>query len=85
MSEEKTKYVPDNRQTMISNLKTYYVGMMAKHKTNVTVNFNNPVGIGEHNDIIESIDKELESLASAWDKHGILNKFFDEKNKSVYL
>lgn len=84
MIEEKNKK-QDNMQTMISNLKTYYVGMMAKHKANVSVYLNNPAGIGEHNDIIESIDKELESLASAWDKHEILNKFFDEKNKSVYL
>ena len=84
MSEEKNKN-QDDIQTMVSNLKTYYVGMMAKHKANVNVYLNNPAGIGEHNDIIESIDKELESLASAWDKHEILNKFFDEKNKSVYL
>ena len=84
MREEKNKN-QDDIQTMVSNLKTYYVGMMAKHKANVSVYLNNPAGIGEHNDIIESIDKELESLASAWDKHEILNKFFDEKNKSVYL
>ena len=84
MSEEKNKN-QDDIQTMVSNLKTYYVGMMAKHKANVSVYLNNPAGIGEHNDIIESIDKELESLASAWDKHEILNKFFDDKNKSVYL
>ena len=84
MSEEKNKN-QDDIQTMVSNLKTYYVGMMAKHKATVSVYLNNPAGIGEHNDIIESIDKELESLASAWDKHEILNKFFDEKNKSVYL
>tara|TARA_Y100000816_G_scaffold9353_1_gene6012 strand:+ start:52 stop:306 length:255 start_codon:yes stop_codon:yes gene_type:complete len=84
MSEEKNKK-QDSTQTMISNLKTYYVGMMAKHKANVSVYLNNPAGIGEHNDIIEAIDKELDSLASAWDKHEILNKFFDEKNKSVYL
>lgn len=84
MSEEKNKN-QDDIQTMVSNLKTYYVGMMAKHKANVSVYLSNPAGIGEHNDIIESIDKELESLASAWDKHEILNKFFDEKNKSVYL
>lgn len=81
MSEEKN----NDKQIMISNLKTYYVGMMAKHKANVSVYLNNPAGIGEHNDIIEAIDKELDSLASAWDKHEILNKFFDEKNKSVYL
>ena len=55
MSEEKN----NNKQTMISNLKTYYVGMMAKHKANVSVYLNNPAGIGEHNDIIEAIDKEL--------------------------
>lgn len=80
MNKENTE-----KQEMISSLKTYYVGMMAKHKANASVYLNNPVGIGEHNDIIESIDKELEGLANAWDKHEMLNKFFDEKNKSVYL
>ena len=41
MSEEKNKK-QDSTQTMISNLKTYYVGMMAKHKANVSVYLSNP-------------------------------------------
>ena len=64
------------RQNIITNLKMYYTGMIAKHKTNVQVYITNSAGIGEHNDIVESIDKELDALASAEDKLNVLIKHF---------
>jgi hypothetical protein len=36
----------------------------------------NPVGIGEHSDIIETIEKELEAMARYQDQLDILKKYF---------
>jgi len=42
------------------------------------VYFNNPVGIGEHPDLLTEIDKYIEKLESATGKLETLNKYFDE-------
>jgi hypothetical protein len=47
------------------------------HKTNIEVYMQNVVGIGEHSDIIETIQKELDSMATAHDRLEMLNKYFD--------
>ena len=36
----------------------------------------NPVGIGEHSDIVESIEKEVEKISDAEDKIEAINKHF---------
>jgi hypothetical protein len=46
------------------------------HKANIEVYMNNVVGIGEHSDIIETIQKELDAMATAHDRLEMLNKYF---------
>ena len=61
---------------------SYLVGGINKHKANIEVYMNNTIGIGEHSDIIETIDLELEKLATYHDKLEMLVKYFpktDEK------
>ena len=36
------------------------------------------VGIGEHSDIIETIQKELDKMATADDRLEMLNKYFND-------
>ena len=45
-----------------------YQGDVATAKANIKVYLNNPVGIGEHPDIIAAIDSEVEKAASAFEK-----------------
>lgn len=45
-------------------------------KANVLVYQRNPVGIGEHSDIVESIEKEIEKIADAEDKIEAIEKHF---------
>ncbi len=40
------------------------------------ITLNQSVGIGEHSDIIDAIEKELDSMASYEDKLQVLNKYF---------
>ena len=51
-------------------------GVLALHKANVQVYLNNPAGIGEHRDVMEAIQSELDKMASAHDQLEMLNKYF---------
>jgi|TARA_B110000444_G_C18645039_1_gene503325 hypothetical protein len=46
------------------------------HKMNVEVYLTNPAGIGEHSDIMEAIQVELDKMASAHDRKEMLTKYF---------
>ena len=52
----------------LENLGLYYEGLMAKAELNISVYLENPVGIGEHSDIVEAIDCELGKWVDAKDK-----------------
>jgi hypothetical protein len=47
------------------------------HKTNIDVYMEKVVGIGEHSDIIETIQKELDAMATAHDRLDMLNTYFN--------
>ena len=46
------------------------------HKINVEVYMQKVVGIGEHSDIIETVQKELDQMAAAHDRIEMLEKYF---------
>jgi predicted DNA-binding protein len=43
---------------------------------NVEVYLANPVGVGEHSDIMEAIEKELEEMAKYHDHIEVLKEYF---------
>tara|TARA_R100000482_G_scaffold78192_1_gene30580 strand:+ start:764 stop:961 length:198 start_codon:yes stop_codon:yes gene_type:complete len=51
-------------------------GHIKKHVANVEVLLNNPRGIGEHGDIINEIEKELNEVAKYEDLIKVMNKYF---------
>ena len=51
-------------------------GHIKKHIANVEVLLNNPRGIGEHGDIINEIEKELNEVAKYEDLIKVMNKYF---------
>ena len=64
------------RDMLIDAQTSYLVGNINKHKANIEVYMNNTVGIGEHSDIMETIDLELEQMANYHDKLEMLTKYF---------
>ena len=64
------------RDDILKSQIRYYEGLIAKHKQNVEVYLTYPVGIGEHSDVIETIDLELDKAAAYHDKLEILTKYF---------
>tara|TARA_B100001057_G_scaffold156054_1_gene156455 strand:+ start:1285 stop:1476 length:192 start_codon:yes stop_codon:yes gene_type:complete len=63
---------------MIKALKSHAQGHIDKHKMNVEVYLNNSVGIGEHPDVLEAIEKELAVIAQYMDELEVLNRYFPE-------
>ena len=61
---------------MISALLAHAQGDIQKHKMNVEVYLNNPVGIGEHSDIMEAIETELNMIAKYEDQVSVIKKHF---------
>ena len=73
---------------------SYLRGQINKHLANVTVLLQSPTGIGQHQDIQESIEKELGSVAEYDGKLNMIAKYLvpqqpenegtsDDKNSTV--
>ena len=64
------------RNMMINTALEHAKAHVNKHKMNIEVYLTNPAGIGEHSDIMEAIEVELEEMAKYEDHIEILNKYF---------
>ena len=66
------------KQQLIDGLIAKYNGDIGAARANIQVYLTNPVGIGEHPDIIAAIDLELIKIAEAEDKLLALEKHFSK-------
>ena len=64
------------REQLIKALLAHAQGDIAKHKANVEVYLTNPAGIGEHSNIVEAIEEELNMIAKYQDQIDVINKYF---------
>jgi len=64
-------------ETLKEALILKYQGDIAAAKANIQVYLTNPVGIGEHPDLISAIDVEMEKAAEADDKLTFLENQLD--------
>ena len=64
------------RAQLMKSLLAHAQGDIAKHKANIEVYLANPVGIGEHSNIVEAIEQELDMIAKYQDQIDIINKYF---------
>ncbi len=53
---------------ILDALKLKYRGEMEFHRMNIDIYLKNPVGIGEHPDVLGAIDTEIEALAAVTEK-----------------
>ena len=61
---------------MVSALLAHAQGDIQKHKMNVEVYLTSPVGIGEHSNVMEAIEEELNMIAKYEDQVSVLKKHF---------
>ena len=64
------------RNKLLEATRKHAEGHVAKHVANVEVYLNSSIGIGEHSDIIEAIELELEHIAKYQDQIEILDLHF---------
>lgn len=70
------------KKQMVNALKNHAIANIHLHKTNVDVYFANPAGIGEHSDIMEAIQGELDKIAVHEDRLAILRHWpMEEENE----
>jgi hypothetical protein len=67
----------NKRELLINAIKKHAEGHIAKHVANVEVYLNQSVGIGEHSDIIEAIEQELDEISKYHDQIEVLETYLD--------
>ena len=66
------------REMLIQAVRAHASGHVQKHKANVEVFLANAVGVGEHPDVLDSIEKELDEMARYNDQVEMIDKYFRE-------
>ena len=67
------------KEQLLKAAKMHAEGEYERAKTNVMVYLNQSVGIGEHSDVVEAIQTELDKMASANDRLEMIDLFdYDE-------
>jgi len=67
------------KEQLIKAARMHAEGELERAKTNIMVYMNQSVGIGEHSDIVEAIQEELDKMAAANDRLEMLETYFDEE------
>ena len=64
------------REQIVKALLAHAQGDIAKHKANVEIYLTNPAGIGEHSNVLEAIEQELNMIAKYQDQVDVIQKYF---------
>ncbi len=64
------------RQMMIEAAAAHAKSHLDKHKVNIEIYLTNPVGVGDHSNIMDAIEHELDEMAKYQDHLEILHKYF---------
>ena len=64
------------KEQLIRSLLAHAHGEIEYHKANVRIYLDNPVGIGEHPDVMGAITDELDKIARYHDQVEVLERYF---------
>ena len=64
------------REKLLNALLAHANGDIQKHVANVEVYLENPAGIGEHSNIVEAIEEELNMIAKYQDQIEVIKTYF---------
>ena len=70
----------DLRKIIIDGVRRNAEGLIETAKANVEIYLHNPVGIGEHPDVLGAITDQLDVIAEQEERISVLNKYFSEHN-----
>ena len=64
------------KEQLVKAARMHAEGELERAKTNIMVYMKNSVGIGEHSNIVEAIQEELDKMAMATDRIEMLERHF---------
>ena len=64
------------KESILKALRLKYEGQIAEAKANIDIYLSNPVGIGEHPEVLEAIDTQVNNIAEAEDRLMVLDGHF---------
>ena len=71
------------KQQLIKAARMHAEGELERAKTNIMVYMKQSVGIGEHSDIVEAIQEELDKMAAATDRIDMLDIHFKDEDNDI--
>ena len=71
------------RIAIINALETRYEAQIAEAQATIKIYMENSVGIGEHPQHIEEVNKQIEKIANAKEKLDVLDEFEPEKGSAL--
>ena len=63
---------------MLEALKALAIGNIKKAKMNVEIYLKNPVGIGEHPDVLGAIQEQIDLIAKEEERLEVIKKYFED-------
>ena len=72
-----------SRETLLKALQSQYQGQMDIAMANIQVYQNNPAGIGEHPDVAEALDTQVEKYATAKEKYDAVQTILIQKPQTT--
>tara|TARA_Y100001937_G_scaffold20498_1_gene28582 strand:- start:271 stop:558 length:288 start_codon:yes stop_codon:yes gene_type:complete len=73
------------RRQMLDAVRDHAKAHIDKHRMNVEIYLTNPVGVGEHSEVMDEIEKQLEQMAKYEDHLEMLDKYFNEYQEPAVL
>ena len=74
--------IPSMRKTILNALKAHAMGDIKKHLANIEIYLETPAGIGEHSDVMEAIQVELDQVAKYHDQLEVIKNYIDRESSS---
>ncbi len=66
------------RREMLEALKALAIGNIKKAKMNIEIYLKNPVGIGEHPDILAAVQDQIDLIAKEEERLEVIRKYFED-------
>ena len=66
------------RRDIVEALTLNSLGAIKKAKMNIEIYLKNPVGIGEHPDVLAAIQEQIDLIAKEEERLDVLDKYFEQ-------
>ncbi len=71
------------RELIVNALKSKLIGQMNSHAANIEVMITNPVGLGDHPSLVDTVSKELAAMSDINGQLNTLVKYFEPAKEQL--